>query len=192
MTRRSSDSAPATANSSALRRPAIRSTRRSATAAALPAWSIGSRSSRRSSHPCSTISRPMILWSSIPARLAQRTSASPTLTTIMQSRVQSAGQAAGSYRPLATDALYLTPAEFGAYLTDWPVHRSDIFAQPESANSNRLRLRQRTRFHPGTGARRKRLRCRSAAFLRHCQGGQEASARHLLARFARADRLDPG
>lgn len=51
-----------------------------------------------------------------------------------QSRVESAGQAAGSYRPLAKDALYLTPEEFAGTLAGWPVHRTDIFAQPESAN----------------------------------------------------------
>jgi transcription-repair coupling factor (superfamily II helicase) len=49
-----------------------------------------------------------------------------------QQRVSHAGQAAGSYRPLATDALYLTHEEFGAKLGQWPVHRADIFPQPES------------------------------------------------------------
>ena len=49
------------------------------------------------------------------------------------SRLQSAGQAAGSYRPLATDALYLSRGEYAERLGGWPVHRSDIFAQPESA-----------------------------------------------------------
>jgi len=48
------------------------------------------------------------------------------------SRLQSAGQAAGSYRPLETNALYLSPAEFHQTLAGWPVHRADIFAQPES------------------------------------------------------------
>ncbi|KPL67453.1 transcription-repair coupling factor [Erythrobacter sp. SG61-1L] len=50
-----------------------------------------------------------------------------------QARVEASGQAAGSYRPLATDALYLSRAEFAGHLSGWPVHRSDIFAQPESA-----------------------------------------------------------
>lgn len=52
-----------------------------------------------------------------------------------QSRVESAGQAAGSYRPLPTDALYLSRTEFEEKLAAWPVHRSDIFAQPESATT---------------------------------------------------------
>ena len=48
-------------------------------------------------------------------------------------RRESSGQAAGSYRPLPTGALYLTPEEFGGTLESWPVHRATIFAQPESA-----------------------------------------------------------
>jgi len=50
-----------------------------------------------------------------------------------RSRSETAGQAAGSYRPLATDALYLSRDEFKARLAGWPVHRSVIFAEPESA-----------------------------------------------------------
>ncbi len=42
--------------------------------------------------------------------------------------------AAGSYRPLQPDALYLARAEFDAALANRPIHRSDIFSQPESAN----------------------------------------------------------
>ncbi len=50
-----------------------------------------------------------------------------------QTRVDAAVQAAGSYRPLAVDALYLARDEFAQRLAAWPVHRADIFAQPESA-----------------------------------------------------------
>ena len=49
------------------------------------------------------------------------------------SRSATAGQAAGSYRPLATDALYLGGDEFNGKLARWPVHRANIFAEPESA-----------------------------------------------------------
>ena len=49
-----------------------------------------------------------------------------------QARQQVAGQKAGSYRPLATDALYLSEDEFNAALASWPVHRCSIFAEPES------------------------------------------------------------
>ncbi len=50
-----------------------------------------------------------------------------------QSRQQAAGQKAGSYRPLAENALYLSGGEFEAALQNWPIHRSSIFAEPESA-----------------------------------------------------------
>jgi len=40
---------------------------------------------------------------------------------------------AGSYRPLDPAALYLAKDELDERLQAWPVHRTDIFAQPESA-----------------------------------------------------------
>ncbi len=49
-----------------------------------------------------------------------------------QSRQAAAGQAAGSYRPLAKDALYLTQDEYAASLDQHCAHRSVIFAEPES------------------------------------------------------------
>ncbi|GGD83534.1 transcription-repair coupling factor [Croceicoccus mobilis] len=49
-----------------------------------------------------------------------------------KSRVAAAGQKAGSYRPLARDALYLSEEEYSAALEDWPAHRTSIFAEPES------------------------------------------------------------
>ena len=48
-------------------------------------------------------------------------------------RTDTAGKAAGSYRPLGPEALYLSRAELDARLDGWPVHRADIFAQPEGA-----------------------------------------------------------
>ena len=47
-------------------------------------------------------------------------------------RGETSGKSAGSYRPLDPAALYLTRAELDARLAGWPIHRSDIFAQPES------------------------------------------------------------
>ncbi|MFA7603728.1 MAG: transcription-repair coupling factor [Novosphingobium sp.] len=47
-------------------------------------------------------------------------------------RTDTSGKAPGSYRPLKTDALYLRREELDAQLAGWPVHRADIFAQPES------------------------------------------------------------
>ena len=49
-----------------------------------------------------------------------------------QARQKAAGQAAGSYRPLAEDALYLSRSEFEQGLTQWPAHKMVIFAEPES------------------------------------------------------------
>ncbi len=48
-------------------------------------------------------------------------------------RSDTSGKAAGSYRPLEPAALYLAREELDAQLSGWPVHRADIFAQPESA-----------------------------------------------------------
>jgi len=50
-----------------------------------------------------------------------------------KTRTETAGQAAGSYRPLKPDALYLTREEFDTHIGEWPVHRADGFAQPDSA-----------------------------------------------------------
>ncbi len=49
-----------------------------------------------------------------------------------KSRLDTSGQKAGSYRPLAPDTLYLTSAEYEDCAAKWPVHRADPFAQPES------------------------------------------------------------
>ncbi|MEO9463188.1 MAG: transcription-repair coupling factor [Marinomonas sp.] len=49
-----------------------------------------------------------------------------------EARTKAAGQAAGSYRPLARDALYLTQGEFDAGTAAQPVHKASIFAEPPS------------------------------------------------------------
>lgn len=49
-----------------------------------------------------------------------------------QTRTDTTGQAAGNYRPLPSDALYLTKAEFDAALAARPIHRAVVFAEPES------------------------------------------------------------
>ncbi|MFC0590837.1 transcription-repair coupling factor [Novosphingobium aquiterrae] len=48
-------------------------------------------------------------------------------------RTDTAGKAAGSYRPLGPEALYLDKAELDAAQAGRPIHRTDIFAQPEGA-----------------------------------------------------------
>jgi transcription-repair coupling factor (superfamily II helicase) len=47
-------------------------------------------------------------------------------------RSDTSGKAPGSYRPLEPGALYLTRAELDEQLAGWPIHRADIFAQPDS------------------------------------------------------------
>ncbi|GGD52729.1 transcription-repair coupling factor [Erythrobacter arachoides] len=42
------------------------------------------------------------------------------------------GQKKGSYRPLDPAQLYLTDKEFRAALAGWPIHRANIFDEPES------------------------------------------------------------
>ncbi len=49
-------------------------------------------------------------------------------------RTDTSGKAPGSYRPLKPDALYLNRAEFDRNVAGLPIHRTDIFAQPESTN----------------------------------------------------------
>ncbi len=46
-------------------------------------------------------------------------------------RTRAAGEAKGSYRPLASDALYLSKQEFEADLKSAKAHRSQIFAAPD-------------------------------------------------------------
>ena len=49
-------------------------------------------------------------------------------------RSDPSGKAAGSYRPLEPAALYLARADLDDALKSRPIHRADIFAQPESAS----------------------------------------------------------
>ncbi|WP_423142246.1 transcription-repair coupling factor [Parablastomonas sp. CN1-191] len=52
-----------------------------------------------------------------------------------QARTDTAGKAAGSYRPLKPAALYLTREEIDAAVADRPIHKTDIFARPDDAGS---------------------------------------------------------
>ena len=49
-------------------------------------------------------------------------------------RSDTSGKAAGSYRPLEPAALYLARADLDDALKSRPIHRADIFAQPESTS----------------------------------------------------------
>jgi len=52
-----------------------------------------------------------------------------------EQRGRIASDKAGSYRPLATDALYLAQSEFDAALDEAQVHRAQVFAAPETATN---------------------------------------------------------
>ena len=66
-------------------------------------------------------------------------------------RRETAGQAKGSYRPLAPEQLYLGNAEFAEALAKWPVHRTSIFAEPESATVLDFGFRSGRDFTPERG-----------------------------------------
>ena len=51
------------------------------------------------------------------------------------SRQEAAKQAAGQYRPLPANALYLSRSEIDDAIADRPIHRSVIFAEPENAKA---------------------------------------------------------
>ncbi|MGB7409098.1 MAG: transcription-repair coupling factor [Pontixanthobacter sp.] len=57
------------------------------------------------------------------------------ITDYHQARQHAAGQAAGNYRPLGANALYVTRDEFDDRIWEWPIHRVGIFAEPESPTS---------------------------------------------------------
>ena len=57
------------------------------------------------------------------------------LADYFAARTDTSGKAPGSYRPLKPEALYLTSDEFARQQAGWPIHRTDIFAQPESAKA---------------------------------------------------------
>ncbi|MEM8726275.1 MAG: transcription-repair coupling factor, partial [Pseudomonadota bacterium] len=57
------------------------------------------------------------------------------ITDYHDQRMRSAGEAAGSYRPLSSEALYLAKEEFDAAIVSAPAHRSQIFAAPDSETS---------------------------------------------------------
>ncbi|MCB2074860.1 MAG: transcription-repair coupling factor [Novosphingobium sp.] len=48
-------------------------------------------------------------------------------------RRDTTGTSPGSYRPLSPDTLYLPREELDEHLAGWPIHRADMFSQPESA-----------------------------------------------------------
>ena len=61
------------------------------------------------------------------------------------------GQAKGSYRPLAPESLYLANEEFDRASREWPIHKTVIFAEPESDKVLDFGFRSARDFTPERG-----------------------------------------
>jgi transcription-repair coupling factor (superfamily II helicase) len=104
-------------------------------------------------------------------------------------RSEGASRAPGSYRPLDPDALYLSSDEFAQHLQDWPVHRADPFAQPESAQvidfgfaSARDFTPERARSASGSGDNA------YAAAARHFHAVAKAGRKAVIAAYTEGSR----
>ncbi len=101
-----------------------------------------------------------------------------------QAREEATGQAAGSYRPLDEDALYLSREELGKTLESWPAHRTDIFAQPENENVVDFGFASGRDFAP----ERARGDNVYEAAAQHLQATGNAGKRPLLAAYSTGSR----
>ncbi len=99
-------------------------------------------------------------------------------------RSETTGQAAGSYRPLPTDALYLSRDEWAAGLASRPVHRAVIFAEPESAKSIDFGFRSARDFAPERSRGDNVYAAAAAHFRTLGQGGK----RPLFAAYSEGSR----
>jgi transcription-repair coupling factor (superfamily II helicase) len=99
-------------------------------------------------------------------------------------RKETAGQAAGSYRPLSPDALYLSAQEWRKELEERPVHRAVIFAEPESAKTVDFDFRSARDFAP----ERSRGDNVYEAAAAHFQILGKAGKRPLLAAYSEGSR----
>ena len=93
-------------------------------------------------------------------------------------------KAAGSYRPLDPQALYLSAEEFAQARTAWPVHRAVIFAEPESATSIDFGFRSARDFAP---ERSQGSNVYDAA-AKHFKALGKAGKRPLLAAYSQGSR----
>ena len=99
-------------------------------------------------------------------------------------REDTAGRAAGSYRPLPPDALYLTRDEFSKVLEERPVHRTSIFAEPESGKVVDFGFRSGRDFSP----ERSRGDNVYEAAAAHFKALGKAGKRPLLAAYSEGSR----
>ncbi|WP_305096235.1 transcription-repair coupling factor [Croceibacterium aestuarii] len=99
-------------------------------------------------------------------------------------RGDAAGQSAGGYRPLPEDALYLSHAEFDRALAAWPVHKADIFAQPDSAATVDFAFRSARDFTP----ERSRGENVYEAAAQHLAAVAKAGRKPLFAAYSKGSR----
>jgi transcription-repair coupling factor (superfamily II helicase) len=99
-------------------------------------------------------------------------------------RRDTAGQAAGSYRPLAPEALYLGREEWSATLEQRPIHRASIFAEPESAKTVDFGFRSGRDFAPERSRGDNVYEAAAAHFKVVAKGGK----RPLLAAYSEGSR----
>ena len=99
-------------------------------------------------------------------------------------RGEIAGQAKGSYRPLKPDALYLAQGEFGSAMDEWPIHRTSIFAEPESDKVLDFAFRSACDFTPERSAGKNVYEAAAAHFKELAKSGK----RPLLAAYSQGSR----
>jgi transcription-repair coupling factor (superfamily II helicase) len=99
-------------------------------------------------------------------------------------RRDTAGQAAGSYRPLPPDALYLSSEEWRREFDQRPIHRAVIFTEPESARTIDFGFRSARDFAP----ERSRGDNVYEAAAAHFQILGKAGKRPLLAAYSEGSR----
>ncbi|MGI8944336.1 MAG: transcription-repair coupling factor [Qipengyuania sp.] len=99
-------------------------------------------------------------------------------------RCKTAGQKAGSYRPLDPEELYLASDEFKALLAEWPVHRASAFAEPEGENVVDFGFRSGRDFAP----ERARGSNVYEALSAHLATAGKAGKRPLLAAYSTGSR----
>ncbi len=99
-------------------------------------------------------------------------------------RREIAGQAKGSYRPLDPKALYVTREELDAAVTAQPIHKSVIFAEPESDKVVDFGFRSARDFTPERSAGQNAY----AAAARHFTDLGKAGKRPILAAYSEGSR----
>lgn len=99
-------------------------------------------------------------------------------------RGDTSGQAKGSYRPLEPLSLYLSQDEFSNAMSDWPIHRGSIFAEPESDKVVDFAFRSARDFTPERSAGKNVYEAAAA----HLKALSKVGKRPLLAAYSQGSR----